>query len=95
MADANEAYPFQVAVWVPGTRTQGALFEWGHWMEMARCASSMRASEVAECLAPRYPKGVQVAELIREQNGGMRFVGSIYLPPEARYYQMKEDEWHR
>src|SRR5579859_5313210 len=64
MNPINETHPFMVSIWVkptvePGTRT---FFDKPYWMEMARCQSDMRATEVAQCLSIRH-RLVQVSQL--------------------------------
>lgn len=72
----QDALPFQVQIWVqsPGAPT---FFGPSSWLEMARCATSDRAKEVAECLHIRYEL-VRVSEL-----QGDLFVPFLWLPDEA------------
>jgi hypothetical protein len=79
----NETHPFMVSVWIPGNDNPKSLFERGHWMEMARCTSNMRADEVALCLSLRNPRGVQTAELVSDEHGA-RFIGYKYIPESAK-----------
>lgn len=79
----NETHPFQVSVWTPGNDNPKSIFERGHWMEMARCMSKMRADEVALSLSIRHPRGVQSAELVSDEHGA-RWQGYKYIPESAK-----------
>jgi hypothetical protein len=78
-----ETHPFQICVWIPGNGKPKSLFEHGYWQEMARCPTKSRADEVALCLSFRHPDGVQVAELVSDDQGA-RFVGYKFLPESSR-----------
>jgi hypothetical protein len=83
----NETHPFLVSVWRPGNGNPTSLFEKGHWMEMARCMSKLRAEEVALTLSLRHRQGVEVAELVSDGRGGLRWRGYTYLPEAAKTLQ--------
>lgn len=84
MEEINESHPFLVSTWHPGNNNPQSLFEKGHWLEEARCKSKVKAEEVALCLSLRHPKGVQVAALVSDGKGGLRWHGYRYLPETAR-----------
>lgn len=75
----QETHPYQVCVWISGNNNPKSIFEHGYWQEMARCITKDRAQEVALCLSLRHPQGVQVAELVSDEDGA-RFV---FMPEEA------------
>lgn len=95
MADINETHPFLVSTWLPGNDNPRSLFEKGYWMEEARCKSKSRAEEVALCLSLRHPKGVQVAELVRDERGGLRWQAYKYWPESARDLMQQEEKRQR
>jgi hypothetical protein len=80
--DANEVYPFEVSVWVKTDPSKPPSFLGkAFWMEMARCRSLTRATEVAECLHIRH-RLVRVSEL-----RGDRFIPVRWYPDEATVEQ--------
>ena len=78
-----ETHPYQVSIWIAGNNKPTSLFERGHWQEMARCSTQSRAEEVALCLSLRHSSGVQVAELVSNEQGA-RFVGYRFIPESSR-----------
>jgi len=91
MAEINETHPFLVSTWMPGNDNPKSLFEKGYWMEEARCKSKSRAEEVALCLSFRHPKGIQVAELVSDPRGGLRWQGYKYIPESTRDLMQREE----
>jgi hypothetical protein len=82
MSQFNETHPYQVSIWTPGNDNPKSILERGAWVEYARCITKERANEVALSLSIRHPKGVQVAELVRDERGA-RFVGYKFLPASS------------
>src|SRR5689334_22756504 len=78
MNPINETHPFLVSIWVKPTVEPGkpTFFDKPSWMEMARCQSGMRATEVAQCLSIRH-RLVQVSQL-----RGDRFIQVKAYPDE-------------
>lgn len=83
MASLNETHPLAVYIYIRGNNNPKSIFEKGYWREMARCARTSQAEEVALCLSLRNPQGVQLAELVEDQHGA-RFVGYKFIPESAR-----------
>jgi len=77
----NDTHPFLVSVWVTPKPPAQAPFDRPYWMEMARCQSEMRATEVADCLAIRN-RLVQLSKLQASAVEGIWWAPVRHWPDE-------------